>query len=119
MSYTYLASPYTSADHTIMDERYAAACKTTAWLLNNKVWVYSPIVHCHELAKMFNLPRDLPFWWDYNRNMLIPAKRLLILVLPGWEDSAGVTQETQFAADMHKPVEFIHPDTHKIARIIP
>jgi hypothetical protein len=47
--------------------------------------------------------------------MLLPADKLLILTLPGWEDSKGVAHEITLAHEIHKPIEFIAPSTYHIS----
>src|SRR5258708_6960476 len=106
MSFTYLGSPYTGSPE-IMEVRYEAVLQATKWLLEKRIWVYSPIIHCHELAKRFNLPRDAAFWRDYNRAMLSSASTFLILSLPGWADSVGLQAEIDIATDLKMPVMFM------------
>jgi hypothetical protein len=80
----YLASPYSAASEELMEERYASALDAVAQLLRQRRWVYSPIVHCHELARRCGLPRDFAFWRDYNFAMLDRADAFCVLQLPGW-----------------------------------
>jgi len=114
MSYTYLASPYTHAEPAMREVRYHAAMKCCAWLLKNRVWVYSPIVYCHELARLHDMPTNAHFWMDYNYAMLRGAKDLLILVLPGWQDSVGIDNEVEYAHAANKPIRFIHPSSYTV-----
>ena len=107
MSYVYLASPYSHADASVRESRYEAASYATAHLLNQRTWVYSPIVHCHELAKKFDLPTDFKFWKDYNFAMLSHARKLIILRCDGWEASKGVAAEKIEAERLNIPVEYL------------
>jgi hypothetical protein len=116
MSYTYLATPYSHPDPRIRVQRYDWAIRCTCWLTDKKIWVFSPIIHCHELASRCMLPTDWAFWHDYNMAMLRPASRLLILTLDGWQDSRGVQEETMFAHDNGIPIEFIAPHIHIITK---
>jgi hypothetical protein len=100
----YVASPYTHRDRQRMEVRYHAACDFTARLLNDKMWCYSPIVHCHELAKQFDLPRDFEFWKEYNIAMLNVCNKLFILGIDGWKESTGVTAELECARSLKIPV---------------
>lgn len=93
MTFAYLASPYSHPDEDVREARYLEALKATAWLLQNKIWVHSPIVHCHELAKLYRLPKDANFWMDYNFAVLERASELLILTIDGWQSSHGIRQE--------------------------
>ncbi|MCP5014648.1 MAG: DUF1937 family protein, partial [Ketobacter sp.] len=46
----YLAQPYTDPNPDVREHRFNLGERYTAELLQNGQWVYSPIVHCHELA---------------------------------------------------------------------
>lgn len=93
----YLASPYSSPDPLIMKTRFLLAEQCTAELLKRKIWVYSPIVHCHELAHKYDLPKDHEYWLAYNFAMLRRCESLAILTIPGWRESKGVAEEIKFA----------------------
>lgn len=109
MSYDYLASPYSHADPQVMENRYVMAMKCVAYYLERGIYVHSPIVACHEMAKRFTLPREVNFWLNYNYAMLGRARQLIILTLHGWEDSTGIQLESNFARDNGIPISFIHP----------
>jgi len=104
MTYHYLASPYSSPDPAIMHERALAAQQATAWLLIRRTWVYSPIVHCHELALAHSLPKDFDFWKEYNFAMLERAQGLIILTIDGWKESKGMTAEIAYARELGLPI---------------
>ena len=107
MSYIYLASPYTDQSEEVMEDRYEKAACHTAQMLQAERFVYSPIVHCHELAKKYNLPRDIAFWRDYNTTMLRCAKQLQVLRLDGWQVSLGVRFEMDLATKLLIPIYYI------------
>jgi len=109
----YLASPYTDPSAVIMDQRYEAAMHCTALMLRRRMYVYSPIVHCHELAKRHELPRDFEFWQKYDLHMLDRSSQILVLKLPGWQESRGVTAELAHARSTCMPralVEVVKDD---------
>jgi hypothetical protein len=89
VSYLYLASPYSHVDPARRHGRYRAACAATCWLLNIRCWVYSPIVHCHELARLHDLPGDFEFW--------------------RMTDSIGVKNEIAYARRNMKPIHLLTP----------
>lgn len=103
----YLASPYSHPDLNIMHQRYVQTMKHTAKLLFQGKHVFSPIVHCHELARWFNLPTEYNFWLEYNQHMLARADELLVLCLEGWSESKGVAGEIEFARVLNIPVEYL------------
>ena len=112
MSFSYLASPYSHPDSSVRERRYVAVKAATAKLLARKVWVFSPIVHCHELAKVCDLPRDSSFWEKYNFVMLGAAEYLYQLMIPGWHESIGCKAEWEEAKRLGIPVIQYEPKEH-------
>lgn len=103
----YLASPYTHQDPAIVKYRYQAVRAQVGWMLDAGVYVYSPIVHFHHVAKHHELPTDAKFWANHNRHMLNLANRMDVLCLEGWEESVGVKQEMEWAKEWRIPVRMI------------
>lgn len=103
----YLASPYTHPDPSVVKYRYQAVRAQVGWMLDAGVYVYSPIVHFHHVAKHHELPTDSNFWSNHNRHMLNLANRLDVLCLEGWEDSVGVKQEIEWAKEWRIGVRMI------------
>ena len=107
MSYLYLGSPYTHPDPFIMEERYLRALRVLHGMLLRQEWAYSPIVHCHELAKIGGLPRDAKFWEAYDFAMLAGASKFLVLRIEGWEASKGLAAEKAEAERLGIKVEYL------------
>jgi len=109
--FIYVASPYSHEKESVREMRYRQVQWYVLGLLKNRQWCYSPIVHCHELAKVFHLPTDALYWMDYNCAMLSAAKELHVLCLNGWEQSVGVKNEVAFWRHARElPPNFIEPD---------
>lgn len=102
----YLASPYTGTKEE-MQQRYETVLHVTATFIANKHWVYSPIVHCHEMAVRYSLPRDHTFWYEYDKNTIERADSVYVLQLPGWETSNGVRGEIKLAEAFRKLLFFV------------
>jgi hypothetical protein len=113
MSYFYLASPYTHPDPHVMDLRYHMALRALGWLMKRKIWTYSPIVHCHELARLHGLPRDANYWREYNLAMLDRASGMFVLRIDGIEQSNGVAGEIQRAQDTGQRTSWLTPHDHE------
>lgn len=92
----YLASPYSHTDPKVMEARYEETLDYMHYLLSSSRWAFSPIVHCHELAKKHYLPTDYAYWKKYNFHMLARCEELYILGLDGWRASKGVKAELEF-----------------------
>lgn len=102
----YLASPY-SGTRDEESIRYFQAMKATARLLKSGIIVYSPIVHCHNMAIMYKLPKDFKFWQWYNEAMIEVAEGLCVLKLKGWEESKGVAHEIEYAKSLKYIIDYI------------
>jgi len=111
--YIYLASPYSHPDPYQREIRYLLTMKEMVRILKTKQAVYSPIVHCHELAKIEEMPKDADFWEAYNFTMLNQADELWILKLPGWRESVGCKAEFRYADQNGIPVRYITPEGEK------
>lgn len=109
----YLASPYTGTKRE-MTQRYKWALRVTASLIAEKIWTYSPIVHCHEMAVKYNLPRDIEFWREYDRDSVHTCRELYVLQLPGWGTSAGVRYEITLADEQNKPIRYLELHRSKV-----
>lgn len=103
----YLASPYTHPDPFVREERYLRAAKALSYLLSQKKWAYSPIVHCHELAKIGGLPPDAAFWQAYDFYVLSKCDTFMVLRIDGWEQSKGVAAELAEAERLGIPVKYL------------
>jgi hypothetical protein len=97
----------------MMKTRFLLAEQCAAELLKKRVWVYSPIVHCHELATKHQLPTTFEFWRDYNFAMLRVAEQCFVLDIPGVKESVGVQGEIAFAQTAGIPVFSIDPEAKK------
>lgn len=109
----YLASPYTHADPAVMEQRYEDVLEVVASLAASSLVVYSPIVHFHEVAKKYNLPRDYAFWQIQNIGMLKKADYVMVLRLEGWETSVGICGELEQANALHIPVTYGDKETYQ------
>lgn len=112
MSYIYLASPYTHPTLSVRRGRYAAAEAATHWLLTQKLWVFSPIVHCHFLAENHELPTGADFWLPYCKAMLKPAKALMLLDIEGLDDSYGCKEEAKMAEEFNILTFYLTPENN-------
>lgn len=115
----YLASPYTHADKGIMHQRFVEVERATAGLMAKRIHVYSPIVHCHELARNFSLPTDFDYWKSYNFDMIRRCDSFLILNIDGWVESKGVQGERKFAELCQLPTGLLNPRNLRTQSLLP
>ena len=107
----YLASPYTHESELIQELRFRAAQENVARLLNSGIeaCVFSPIVHCHWITELHEMPKQFPFWKAYGLAMIDAMPRFGVLHLPGWDESVGVKAEAKHAINSSKFVEDFWP----------
>ena len=108
----YLAIPYLHDDESMMDFRAEVSDIIFADLSNQGRYIYAPISSCHHIAKKYDLPRDWKFWKGLDEEFVSVCCRLLVVTLPGWRESTGVTAEIAIADREGIPVEFINPESY-------
>ncbi len=104
----YLASPYSHPDVQVRDARFHAVCRVAAMLSAAGVLVYAPIAHGHAIALAGQLPTDFAYWEALDRAMLAACGRVVVVTLPGWENSVGVQAEIRIATAMGLPIRYLH-----------
>lgn len=103
----YLASQYSHSDPLIRKSRYLLAMEITALLIAQGEIIYSPIVHCHEMADRHGFPTDAKFWERYNNSFIRHCSKVYVLVTPELHTSKGVMAEIEFARQSFIQVIFI------------
>lgn len=111
----YLASPYTHKDVNVMQARYEAVrdfvgnqiTQSTDRGHNRMAILYSPIIHYHSIAVAWELPREFEFWAYVNDSMIARADAVIVLQLPGWEESRGIIHEIAYAKELGKSISFV------------
>jgi len=111
-SMIYLAVPYTHKDPHIQYDRFVRVNRVAASLMQKGSLVFSPISHGHSIATAGELPGDWQYWESHCRTMLRICKKVIVLMLDGWEESTGVKNEIRIAKEMGIPVEYMEPSLH-------
>lgn len=104
----YLASPYTHEDKAIEKRRYVQVCRAAGSLIKQGQHIYSPIAHSRAIAEQSDLPHDYEFWAAYDTDMIHRCDEVVVLMLDGWEQSAGVQAEIKIARVLNKPLRYIN-----------
>jgi len=119
MTYSYLASPYSDPDPAVVEFRYIEVLKALDRLCRPRASrtglvrtvAYSPIAHFHSVAKMYDLKGAASNWDWHNKPMLESSADLVILLLPGWNLSAGILKERTWAKEFNLSVKTMDPST--------
>lgn len=104
----YLASPYSHPDPLQVKTRFLLVEQCTVSLIKKGEYVWSPIVHCHEMATKYEMPTDAQFWKNYNFDFMRKADAIYVLCIPGWRESKGVKMEIEFAAYVGVPMLYVN-----------
>ena len=104
----YLASPYSHPDPLIVRTRYLLTAQCTANLILKGQFVWSPIVHSHAIAERHDLPTDAAWWAEWSKDFIRRCDGILVLKIPGWEESKGVIEECRIARELNLPRGFVN-----------
>ncbi len=104
--YMYIATPYTNYMFGV-EAAYADAMEVSAQLFAWGFPNFSPIVHCHAMAKRYKLPTDAAYWKKYNEIMLDSACSLAVITMEGFNRSDGVAHEIEYAKTFAKPIAWL------------
>jgi len=108
MKKIYLASPYSHPVKSVCNDRFWAACKTTAKLMQDGYNVMSPIVHSHPVAQCAGNHLDNDFWLNQDMSFLDSwADEIWVLTIEGWNKSKGIAREIKHAKKIGLPVRYI------------
>ena len=101
----YLASPYAHDSAAVREARLEAVRHVCGTLVNQGVIVLSPMVYTSELATRGFHPSQ--GWYAFDLQFLARADELLVLQLPGWEQSKGVLVEIAAAQTKGIPIRLL------------
>ena len=95
----YIASPYTSKEEEVMQDRYEVVCEFCSMMALRGYCIISPIAHWHPIAVSHNLPKSDNWWRKLDEDLLRKSDELWVLKLSRWKQSTGVRREILFARD--------------------
>lgn len=104
----YLACPYSDAIGPVRETRAQIANRVAGDLIRKGHVVYSPISHCHGIAKECNLATTWEHWKEFNEAFLrFACSEMRVIKIPGWKNSKGIKAEMDIAYRMKIPIKFI------------
>lgn len=106
MSVAYLACPYSDPDPKVKEMRLEIVTRVAFKLMRTGILVYSPLTHNVPIDRL-GINGDWIFWKKFDHTMLSRCDRLIVLKLPGWNNSKGVTAEISLAKEMGLPIEWM------------
>lgn len=93
----YLAQPYTHKRSDVVQARFKIGEFMTWYYMKAGEPIFSPIVMCHKISRLYEMPTDFAFWMDYDYDIISNCDQVRVLKLPGWDQSVGVKAELEFA----------------------
>lgn len=92
----YLACPYSDPSEEVRLQRVVEADRVAGMLVGHGYAVFSPISYSHRLVK--SVPASFgDGWYEFDLEFLRRSDLVMLLQLPGWEDSRGVALERREA----------------------
>lgn len=109
----YLASPYSHPDPNVRWMRWDAACRFAAKMVREGRLVFSPIAHSHPVAVAGNLQLGWDYWGQFDMAMLSRCDEMWVLMLDGWDQSAGIAAEVVESRRLSIPVRYVHAESQE------
>ena len=108
----YLASPFAHPSAEVREARLEAVRHVCGKMIDEGRIVLSPLVYAGELAQRgFHAPQG---WYAWDLQFLARADELLVLQLPGWEESKGVLVEIAAAQARNIPIRLMPLEDAKL-----
>lgn len=112
----YVGGPYSaylsdgSVDRETIDKRMKTFNQCLAALVKLGLHPCSPLMFDAVIKECKELPGDWEYWKAYSYSMLSACQVLIVLMIPGWRESTGLTHEI-IAADRDKMrVIYVNPE---------
>lgn len=101
----YLISPYTKLDH---DYAYRKALRAAKAMTEQGISCFSPIAYAHQMR---DLNESSTFWRHFNTSWIDWCQVAVVLYMPGWNKSVGVSQEIKIAKEKGKELYFLNEES--------
>ena len=103
----YVAAPYHHPDPAVIAARMEAFDEVIANMLLAGRLPVSPLLF-HPLYRQHPVPGTWDFFGRYSLALLDRCDEMVIITIPGWAESTGVTAETEHARAKGIPVRDVH-----------
>lgn len=109
MSYLYLATPYSHPVERVQTARVEALMLIYSYLLKERrETFFSPILHCYETARTYDIKGTSENFWRDNKAMLQRSSGIWVIEnFTDWHLSVGLSRERGFAEGINLPVHYV------------
>ena len=104
----YVACPYSHPDPAVLEERFQAANRAAAKLIDEGNVVFSPISMSHPIAEIAGNHLS-PAWYDFDDAFIPHCTSIVVLTVDGWDRSRGVAHEIALFAERGIAPTFMEP----------
>lgn len=104
MDKIYIAIPYSNVNK---EESFRLSNKIAAEQYKKGHIVYAPISHSHPIAVQEGLPGGFDFWENIDFEFIRWCDYIILVKMPGWEKSAGVSRELEYCRKLGKPIVYL------------
>jgi|GEM_PF-3727189 len=105
--FTYIAIPYSDPDPEVRAERMRVFWRACAYLVTRGDDVLSPMMLEPMTHAFPSIATTYTAWANYSRRLIGISNRMVVVALPGWEQSTGVLAEIEYAHQQGVPVEHL------------
>lgn len=106
----YLAIPYGHKSQAVVNWRVETFYRVDAWMIQHGYHIVSPMEKFGLLsasrtkiygdAFAINIGDDWTFWEQHGRTLLQACHKVIVICVPGWQDSVGVKAEIEIAQQL-------------------
>jgi hypothetical protein len=105
----YLASPYSHPDKWVERLRWSLVTALGTKLIQDGHHIFGPITESASYADFGIDNSGWNYWGEHDRLMLLKCDKLMVMKLPGWEESKGVQAEIKIATAAGMPIDYVDP----------
>ena len=104
----YLAAPFYDPDPDIRFERFESIIRCHAKIISEGYFCFAPVAHGYPASVQpeYNSVTE-KYWLRLDLKCAVICRVLLVITLPGWEDSIGIKEETVYFSEKSKPIFYI------------
>lgn len=102
----YLCTVYTINEGGL-EMAYIQAATALGKMLKRGERVFCPIAHCHTAAQLTDIPTNFDWWMDFDEGWIDKCDEVVVLMMPNWKKSKGITHEIKYAKETGKPVKYL------------
>lgn len=101
-----MATPYSKYKEGV-EAAFRHSAKAAGHLFNNGVVIFAPICHSHPIAAINNIGGTIETWAILDEPFLNNAIGIIVIKMPGWDESTGIAWEIEYMKSLNKPVLYM------------